>query len=76
VVARCNSASHRPPAGNKIEDDALVRKDHGAVEDAVVPGRDAAFSVQMRQGFHADRDVGIADVDGDREAPLGCGEGR
>lgn len=69
VVTRDDEqVSHRPPASNKVEHDALVGKDHGASEDAVVPGRDAAFPVQVDDGVHVDRHVGLADVQGDREA--------
>ena len=33
-----------------------------------MPWGDAALTIQVRQGFHVERRLGIADVHGDREA--------
>ena len=63
-----DQVAERLLVSDQVESHPLARQDHGAVQDTVVPWRDATFTIQVGQRLHIQRRLGLPDVHGDREA--------
>jgi hypothetical protein len=68
TVGDDDQVADRPLASDQVQGNPLQRQDHAAVQDTVVPLRDAAFTIQVGQRLQIERWLGLPDVHGDREA--------
>jgi hypothetical protein len=68
IAGNDNQVADRLLVSDQVESDPAQGKDHGAVQDTVVPWRDAAFTIQVGHRFQIERRMGLSDVHGDGEA--------